>query len=180
MNAFGYFYRNKEKGGGGVSEEDTCAGEGGRWSGRRGVGPHRGIREPEAGVQVAPPRRWRPPAPHQVWAPSAGHQVREAPAQSGAWGGGLWHLWKLCPGRCGQRQKASGQRAAGGLLFLLSPETGGEAAWRRRALPGAPGGGRFWSPGQCFGWSSWQSGCGGDVNAGGAARRAKASLVRQV
>ena len=46
--------------------------------------------------------------------------------------------------------------------------------------PRTPEGGRFRSPGQRFGWSSWQSGCGRDVNTGGAARRAKAVLARQV
>ena len=124
-----------------MSQEGTCAGG---WPGRRWVGPHRGTL-----CSGGPPRRWCPPAPHQVWAPSAGHQVREAPAQSGAWGGGSGTFESSAQGSVGR------DRRPGPATTRRPPLPSKSGDWRRgglaaRRTPRSPGRRALLEPGAAF------------------------------
>ena len=156
----------------------------GGWLSGRWVVPHRGTGEPEAGVQVAPlPAGALQPLTSVgtfCWAPGEGSPLPE-------WGMGERRA--LAPLKTLPREvraETEGLGPASGWRPPLPSESGQcqSGDWRGDGpalrTPRTPEGGRFRSPGQRFGWSSWQSGCGRDVNTGGAARRAKAVLARQV
>ena len=139
-----------------VPRGHLCSGGG---QGCRCPGPHRGTQGQAAVVQMVPPP---PPAPHRVWAPSDVHhgKVREAPAQSGLWGGSGTFKSSAQGAVDRDRRPPASVRRAGQPAAPLCPLNHGSVRWgdwRRGSLclqtPWSPGRKVLLEPGAAF-WFS--------------------------